>query len=26
VTPLHVDLTEHAALPKWHQRLRELEA
>jgi len=25
VTPLHVDLTEHAALPKWHQRLRELE-
>ena len=26
VTPLHVDLTEHAALPLWHRRLRELEA
>jgi 5'-nucleotidase len=26
VTPLHVDLTEHATLPEWSQRLRKAQA
>ena len=25
ITPLHVDLTEHAQLPHWAQRIEDLE-